>query len=168
MTCSTCADRGLVKVNWNDAPEDYAVCLCPAGELLRAVQVKGQQPAWRLEAARRGLDLERVVMLEDVCTPEELAQRGVPGTNSGGCDERDCCGGAASKGDAMSELEVCSVFVARCKAALAECDRLTFLGMSRELAIVQSGLRDAVMGREPVNQGEPLRDVRKMIAGDVE
>lgn len=76
MTCPTCADRGLVKVNWKDAPEDYAVCLCHVGELLRAVTTKGQQPAWRAEAARRDIDAARVVMLEDVCTPEELAQRG--------------------------------------------------------------------------------------------
>lgn len=76
MTCQTCGDKGLVRVNWNDAPEDYAVCLCHRGELLRMVQVKGQQPAWRVEAARRGIETARVVMLEDVCTPEELAARG--------------------------------------------------------------------------------------------
>lgn len=63
----------------------------------------------------------------------------------------------------MSELQICSEFVQRCKDALAECDRLTFLGMSRELAIVQSGLRDAVMGKPA--KPEP-RDVRKLGAGD--
>lgn len=66
------------------------------------------------------------------------------------------------------EMAPCSDFVARCKAALEECDRLTFLGMSRDLAIVQSGLRDAVCGRSPMHQGQQLRDVRKLIAGDTE
>lgn len=76
MTCPTCADRGLVKVNWNDAPEDYAVCLCPTGELLRAMSGRGQVAAWHVAAARLGIESARVVMLEDVCTQEELAQRG--------------------------------------------------------------------------------------------
>lgn len=76
MTCPTCGDRGLVKVNWNDATEDYAVCLCPTGELLRAEPTSGQVPAWRALAGRMNIDPARVVMLEDVCTPEELAQRG--------------------------------------------------------------------------------------------
>lgn len=64
------------------------------------------------------------------------------------------------------EMAPCSDFVARCKAALEECDRLTFLGMSRDLAIVQSGLRDAVCGRPVINHGQQLRDVRKLIAGE--
>jgi len=69
----------------------------------------------------------------------------------------------------MSEkLEPCSAFVARCKAALEECDRLTFLGISRDIAIVQSGLRDAVMGREPIDQGQQLRDVRRIVSGDTD
>jgi hypothetical protein len=76
MTCPTCADRGLVKVNWKDAQEDYAVCLCPTGELLRADSTPGQLPAWRVLAHRMDIDPARVVMLEDVCTPEELAERG--------------------------------------------------------------------------------------------
>lgn len=76
MTCPTCGDRGLVKVNWKDAPEDYAVCLCPTGELLRAMSTRGQLAAWHVAAARMGIDSARVVMLEDVCTPEELAARG--------------------------------------------------------------------------------------------
>jgi len=66
----------------------------------------------------------------------------------------------------MSEPVPCSAFVARCRAALEECDRLTAGGMARDLAIVQSGLRDAVCGREPIDQGQQLRDVRKLISGD--
>lgn len=61
----------------------------------------------------------------------------------------------------------CSAFVARCRVALEECDRLTFLGMSRDLAIVQSGLRDAVQGKPETVK--PLAfDARAAAANDRE
>jgi len=75
MSCETCADHGVVKVNWNDAPEDYAVCLCQAGRNLRVTTngyAKSVTPLWLLWAAREQVDPARVVMLEDIATPEEM------------------------------------------------------------------------------------------------
>lgn len=78
MNCSTCSDKGIVKVNWSDVPCDYAVCLCPAGESMRSTVNNSRHvsPRWRVWAAREQVNPETVWMLEDVCTPEELAERG--------------------------------------------------------------------------------------------
>src|SRR5687767_3596362 len=74
MTCPTCDDRGMVRVNWKDADEDYAVCLCAVGERLRRTTNHGKPclPGWRVWAAQQGVDPTRVVMIEDVLTSEEL------------------------------------------------------------------------------------------------
>lgn len=60
-----------------------------------------------------------------------------------------------------------SAFVLRCQKAMAEYQRLRFLGISHEIAAQRSGFMSAVKG-EPVDPVESMRDVRKAIAGDVE
>lgn len=58
-----------------------------------------------------------------------------------------------------------SAYVQRCQETMAEYSRLRFLGVSHEMARRQSGFEDAVMGKR-IDQGQQLRDVRKIIAGD--
>lgn len=78
MTCQTCGDRGVVRVNWKDADEDYAVCLCLVGAGLRSTTNAGKpcEPGWRVWAAQRSVHPDRITMLEDVLTPDELAVKG--------------------------------------------------------------------------------------------
>lgn len=78
MTCTTCGDRGVVRVNWKDADEDYGVCLCLAGAGLRSERNAGKPcvAGWRVWAAQRGVGPARVVMIEDVLSPSELAAKG--------------------------------------------------------------------------------------------
>lgn len=67
----------------------------------------------------------------------------------------------------MTEPVRCSDFVQRCRDTMAEYERLRFLGIGHDIAIVQSGFRDAVMNR-PVEQRQLLRDVRAIVAGDAD
>jgi hypothetical protein len=60
-----------------------------------------------------------------------------------------------------------SVFVQRCQDALAEYERLRFLGVSHEVASKRSGLLEAIQGK-PIDPVTSAREVRKMLAGDVE
>jgi hypothetical protein len=78
MSCEVCADHGVVKLNWSDAPVEYAICLCPFGLELRVSRnVRSQvTPLWQVWAAREQVDPSLVWMLEDVLTPAELAERG--------------------------------------------------------------------------------------------
>lgn len=78
MTCPVCAGKGLVRLNWADAAEEYAVCLCDVGQALRSTQNYQAivVPLWQVWAAREHVDPSRIVMLEDVLTVEELAERG--------------------------------------------------------------------------------------------
>lgn len=79
MTCATCADRGLVTVNWADAEPEYAVCLCDVGHMMRVTRnaTRATKYAmWELWVARAGINPARVVKLEDVLTSEELRERG--------------------------------------------------------------------------------------------
>lgn len=80
--CSSCADKGLIRVNWSDAPEDYALCLCTVGQQMRSprnISVKRVTegfPLWMLWCQRERVDPSRIVRMEDVLTVEELAARG--------------------------------------------------------------------------------------------
>jgi hypothetical protein len=78
VTCPHCDNKGIIRLNWADAPDDYAVCLCPVGLDLRSTDNNGHAvaPRWWLWAARNHIPLERVFLAEDVLTPEELAERG--------------------------------------------------------------------------------------------
>lgn len=76
--CALCGDRGLVRVNWADVAEDYAVCLCETGLRLRVNRNRGEEvtPLWKVWAFREGVELARIVLLEDILTPAELAAKG--------------------------------------------------------------------------------------------
>jgi hypothetical protein len=78
VTCSTCQDKGLVRVNWQDADPDFAVCLCATGLSLRVDRnyTAAVSPRWHVWCAREQVDPSRVWMLEDILTPQELAERG--------------------------------------------------------------------------------------------
>lgn len=78
MSCDVCAD-GWVVVEWTDAPHDFAVCLCPAGEAWRVAMNHGTPtvPRWRVWCAQWQVDPARVFMVEDVWTAEELAAVGL-------------------------------------------------------------------------------------------
>lgn len=78
-TCGVCQDKGIVKVNWEDAPSDFAVCLCSAGLSMRVDRnaTAPVAPLWWVWCAREQVDRSRVFMLEDVLTPEELTAAGL-------------------------------------------------------------------------------------------
>lgn len=78
MTCAMCGDKGLVKVNWSDAPPDYAVCLCPVGENYRFAVNAGKpvEPQWLVWCARNGVDPAQMFLLEEVLTADELREAG--------------------------------------------------------------------------------------------
>lgn len=77
--CSTCGDKGIVAANWNDHPFDFAVCLCAAGLWYRSDENAGKRTGvygWQVWAYREQIDPSRIFMLEEVLTPQELAERG--------------------------------------------------------------------------------------------
>ena len=78
MSCTTCEDKGLVAVPWTDAPDDYAVCLCPIGRGLRTTKnyKSAVAPLWEVWAAREQVDPSRVRMLETLLSEDELKARG--------------------------------------------------------------------------------------------
>lgn len=78
MTCAMCGGHGLVRLNWNDAPEDYAVCLCAAGLAMRNERNNGKAvaPLWAVWCAREGIAPSRMYLLEEALTAEELAEAG--------------------------------------------------------------------------------------------
>ena len=79
MSCALCGDKGVVVVNWADAPREFAVCLCPVGKSLRETQnayTTDQVPRWRVWAAREGIDPDTMHLLEDVLTEAEQRASG--------------------------------------------------------------------------------------------
>lgn len=81
MNCQVCADHGMVKLNWSDAPTEYGICLCQIGRELRISRnVRSKvTPLWQVWAAREQVDPSLVWMLEDVLTPAELTELGFHG-----------------------------------------------------------------------------------------
>lgn len=79
MNCGVCLDKGIVRLNWADAPDDYAVCLCEMGLRLRVNRNNDAQtvPLWMVWCAREQVDPSRVFLVEDVLTPDELRERGL-------------------------------------------------------------------------------------------
>src|SRR6185437_9714474 len=57
MSCETCGDKGITRLNWADHAEEYSVCLCPAGLELRKAENSGKTcvPLWVLWAHQRGI-----------------------------------------------------------------------------------------------------------------
>jgi len=82
MACLACGDKGLLKINWADAPEDYALCLCMVGQMMRSRQnISGRKatdgyPLWMLWCERERVAHDRVVKLEDALTADELHAHG--------------------------------------------------------------------------------------------
>lgn len=78
MSCENCGDKGVTVLNWTDAPPDFAVCLCSTGLDMRATANEGKAtvPLWRVWCAVHQVDPSRVLMLEAVHTPDELAALG--------------------------------------------------------------------------------------------
>jgi hypothetical protein len=73
-------DRGIVRLNWADAPDDFAVCLCEMGLRLRVDRnhtAASVAPLWRVWCAREQVDPSRMFLIEEVLTPSELRERGV-------------------------------------------------------------------------------------------
>lgn len=80
MTCESCADKGLIKTNWADAPTaHYAVCLCAVGQAWRCDENAGKrvEPHWVVWAYEHQVPLENMWLIEDVLSPAELAERGL-------------------------------------------------------------------------------------------
>lgn len=79
MNCQVCQDKGIVTVNWADAPHEYAVCLCATGQALRSTSnfTSRVTPLWVVWAAREGVNPSAVWMIEDVLTGEELTALGL-------------------------------------------------------------------------------------------
>jgi hypothetical protein len=66
-------------LNWADAPDDFAVCLCHVGVEMRCTVNEGREtsPLWLVWCAQNQVDPERVFMVEDVLTADEMAERGL-------------------------------------------------------------------------------------------
>jgi hypothetical protein len=80
MTCENCADKGLIKANFADAPTGhYAVCLCPAGRAWRKADNMGTpcEPQWVVWAHAHQVPLDHIWLIEDIVSPEELDERGL-------------------------------------------------------------------------------------------
>jgi hypothetical protein len=73
-----CGGKGIVVLNWSDAPHDYAVCLCETGERYRMDRNHGRRvtPQWAIWCAREGIAPSRMYLLEEALTAEELAEAG--------------------------------------------------------------------------------------------
>ena len=78
MRCDSCDSKGVIVLNWADAPEEYALCLCPMGRQMRRQDNTGRRtvPLWEVWAAAHQVEPERVWRLEDVLSVEELQARG--------------------------------------------------------------------------------------------
>lgn len=79
MNCQSCADIGMIRVPWTDAPDDFAICLCAAGQSMRDDTNANKRTGyalWQVWAYRQQIDPSRVFLIEEVLTPSELAERG--------------------------------------------------------------------------------------------
>jgi hypothetical protein len=78
MTCDHCV-YGLLIQEWTDAPHDFAVCLCDAGQVYRRDTNEGHRtvPLWRVWCAVHQVDPSRVFLLEEIYTGEELTAAGL-------------------------------------------------------------------------------------------
>ena len=80
--CAMCGGFGLVVLNWRDAPHDYAVCLCAAGQSMRLERNhdKPVTPLWAVWCAREGIAPSRMYLLEEALTVDELREAGIAPT----------------------------------------------------------------------------------------
>jgi hypothetical protein len=79
VTCETCDGLGMLIQEWTDAPHDFAVCLCQAGQAFRVAENRGRRtvPHWRVWCSRWQVDPSRVFLLEEVYSRDELAAAGL-------------------------------------------------------------------------------------------
>lgn len=92
MICRSCGDKGLIRVEWSDAPDDYAICLCLTGLALRNDTNAGKHTGyalWQAVVAQRQIDPAHVFLIEEILTPAELAARGfhLPAARAGASRE---------------------------------------------------------------------------------
>lgn len=83
--CMTCGDKGIVRLNWEDAPEDFAICLCDAARWYRSDENAGRHTGvygWQVWCAREQIDPSRMFLLEEVLTAEELRAAGLTKSNT--------------------------------------------------------------------------------------
>lgn len=78
MNCQICGDRGVLRMRYRDgSPDDYGVCQCEPGQVLRndrnADKATGYS-LWMLWAAARGITYERVCLIEELLEDAELAK----------------------------------------------------------------------------------------------
>lgn len=79
MSCLSCGDKGIIRLPWTDAPDDYAVCLCPAARWYRSDENAYRKTGyfgWQVWAYRNQVPPERVWLMEEVLSQAELAERG--------------------------------------------------------------------------------------------
>jgi hypothetical protein len=74
VSCDVCGGLGMLILEWTDAPSDFAVCLCQAGQVYRTATNNRAKtvPLWRVWCAREQVDPSRVFLLEDIYSPSEL------------------------------------------------------------------------------------------------
>jgi hypothetical protein len=100
VTCPTCADKGLLRLPWDDDAEPgIGVCLCAAGLAMRVNRNRGREvlPLWRVWCAREQVDPARVYLLEDVLSAEELAEEGLTVQPKGAGQDREAALLAAAR-----------------------------------------------------------------------
>lgn len=79
MTCSACGDKGMILLNWSDADEEYAICVCSSGLALRNTRNNGLKVTalWEVWAIREHVHPSRIHRIEDVLTEDEMRERGL-------------------------------------------------------------------------------------------
>lgn len=79
VNCQSCADAGMIRVPWSNAPDDFAVCLCSAGQTMRDDTNGGKRTGyalWQVWAFQQQIQPSRIFLMEEILTPAELAERG--------------------------------------------------------------------------------------------
>jgi hypothetical protein len=79
VICPSCAGHGVFRLRYTDgSPDEYALCLCPAGEQMRLAKNNGRPvpPQWTVWAHQQGIDVARVAPMEVLLSDAEMAARG--------------------------------------------------------------------------------------------
>lgn len=72
MSCALCAGQGVIRIGYHEPPgghADLAICLCRPGRNLRAQMERGSKA---LLAARYGVPVESVGLVEDLLDAEDI------------------------------------------------------------------------------------------------
>lgn len=68
VICDHCRDLGIVVIAYaSGEADDYALCLCRAGQAWRVDRNQGRKtnPLWHIWAAQMGVDHDRIGLLEE-------------------------------------------------------------------------------------------------------